>query len=30
MKLDLLYEVDAPKPWGEPHPYGQREREPRA
>ncbi len=30
MKLDLLYEVDAPRPWGKPHPYGQREREQRA
>lgn len=30
MKLDLLYEVDSPKPWGKPHPYGQREREQRA
>jgi alkanesulfonate monooxygenase SsuD/methylene tetrahydromethanopterin reductase-like flavin-dependent oxidoreductase (luciferase family) len=30
MKLDLLYEVDAPKPWNGPHPYGQREREQRA
>ena len=30
MKLDLLYEVDAPKPWGRPHPWGQRERERRA
>jgi alkanesulfonate monooxygenase SsuD/methylene tetrahydromethanopterin reductase-like flavin-dependent oxidoreductase (luciferase family) len=27
MKLDLLYEVDVPKPWGKPHPYGQREAE---
>jgi alkanesulfonate monooxygenase SsuD/methylene tetrahydromethanopterin reductase-like flavin-dependent oxidoreductase (luciferase family) len=24
MKLDLLYEIDAPKPWPGPHPYGQR------
>ena len=24
MKLDLLYEVDVPKPWDGPHPYGQR------
>ena len=24
MKLDLLYEVDCPKPWEEPHPLGQR------
>ncbi len=30
MKLDLLYEVDAPKPWGRAHPYGQREAEQRA
>jgi alkanesulfonate monooxygenase SsuD/methylene tetrahydromethanopterin reductase-like flavin-dependent oxidoreductase (luciferase family) len=30
MKLDLLYEVDSPKPWNGPHPYGQREREQRA
>ena len=30
MKLDLLYEVDAPKPWSKPHPYGQREAEQRA
>jgi alkanesulfonate monooxygenase SsuD/methylene tetrahydromethanopterin reductase-like flavin-dependent oxidoreductase (luciferase family) len=31
MKLDLLYEVDAPKPWsGGPHPYGQRQAEQRA
>lgn len=30
MKLDLLYEIDAPKPWGKPHPNGQREREQRA
>ena len=31
MKLDLLYEVDAPQPWDEgPHPYGQRKREQRA
>jgi alkanesulfonate monooxygenase SsuD/methylene tetrahydromethanopterin reductase-like flavin-dependent oxidoreductase (luciferase family) len=28
MKLDLLYEIDVPKPWGpKPHPYGQREHE---
>ncbi len=27
MKLDLLYELQAPKPWGKPHPYGQREAE---
>jgi alkanesulfonate monooxygenase SsuD/methylene tetrahydromethanopterin reductase-like flavin-dependent oxidoreductase (luciferase family) len=30
MKLDLLYEIDAPKPWDKPHPYGQREVEQRA
>jgi alkanesulfonate monooxygenase SsuD/methylene tetrahydromethanopterin reductase-like flavin-dependent oxidoreductase (luciferase family) len=31
MKLDLLYEIDAPRPWGDkPHPYAQREREQRA
>src|SRR5580704_1866547 len=30
MKLDLLYEIDAPKPWDKPHPYGQREAEQRA
>ena len=30
MKLDLLYEVDSPRPWDKPHPYGQREREQRA
>ena len=31
MKLDLLYEIDAPKPWdAAPHPYGQRQREQRA
>jgi hypothetical protein len=31
MKLDLLYEIDAPMPWDEaPHPYGQRLREQRA
>jgi len=29
VKLDLLYEIDVPKPWG-PHPYGQREAEQRA
>jgi alkanesulfonate monooxygenase SsuD/methylene tetrahydromethanopterin reductase-like flavin-dependent oxidoreductase (luciferase family) len=28
VKLDLLYEIDVPKPWGDkPHPYGQREHE---
>ena len=30
MKLDLLYEVDVPKPWPGKHPYGQREAEQRA
>ncbi|HSS08307.1 MAG TPA: LLM class flavin-dependent oxidoreductase [Acidimicrobiales bacterium] len=30
MKLDLLYEIDAPKPWPGPHPYGQRDAEQRA
>jgi alkanesulfonate monooxygenase SsuD/methylene tetrahydromethanopterin reductase-like flavin-dependent oxidoreductase (luciferase family) len=30
MKLDLLYEIDVPKPWGRPHPGGQREGEQRA
>ena len=25
MKLDLLYEIDVPKPWPGPHPYGQRQ-----
>jgi alkanesulfonate monooxygenase SsuD/methylene tetrahydromethanopterin reductase-like flavin-dependent oxidoreductase (luciferase family) len=31
MKLDLLYEIDVPKPWGDrPHPYGQREAEQRS
>jgi len=31
MKLDLLYEIDSPRPWdGAPHPYGQRQREQRA
>ena len=31
MKLDLLYEIDAPRPWGDkPHPYAQRDREQRA
>src|SRR5919204_218174 len=31
MKLDLLYEIDVPKPWPDrPHPYGQREAEQRA
>jgi alkanesulfonate monooxygenase SsuD/methylene tetrahydromethanopterin reductase-like flavin-dependent oxidoreductase (luciferase family) len=27
MKLDVLYEIDVPKPWPGPHPYGQREAE---
>jgi len=31
MKLDILYEVDAPQPWDDgPHPIGQRKREQRA
>ncbi len=30
MKLDLLYEIDVPKPWAKPHPSGQREAEQRA
>ncbi len=31
MKLDLLYEIDSPRPWDEgAHPYGQRKREQRA
>jgi alkanesulfonate monooxygenase SsuD/methylene tetrahydromethanopterin reductase-like flavin-dependent oxidoreductase (luciferase family) len=30
MKLDLLYEVDVPKPWPGEHPYGQREAEQKA
>jgi alkanesulfonate monooxygenase SsuD/methylene tetrahydromethanopterin reductase-like flavin-dependent oxidoreductase (luciferase family) len=30
VKLDLLYEIDVPKPWPGPHPYGQREAEQRA
>ena len=30
MKLDLLYEVDNPRPWDGPHPYGQRKGEQRA
>ena len=30
MKLDLLYEVDSPRPWEGAHPYGQRAREQRA
>jgi alkanesulfonate monooxygenase SsuD/methylene tetrahydromethanopterin reductase-like flavin-dependent oxidoreductase (luciferase family) len=30
MKLDLLYEIDVPKPWGKPHPWGQREAEQKA
>ena len=27
MKLDVLYEIDVPKPWPGPHPYGQRQAE---
>jgi alkanesulfonate monooxygenase SsuD/methylene tetrahydromethanopterin reductase-like flavin-dependent oxidoreductase (luciferase family) len=27
VKLDLLYEIDVPKPWQGPHPYGQRQAE---
>ena len=30
MDLDVLYEIDVPKPWDEPHPYGQRAAEQRA
>ena len=30
MKLDLLYEIDSPRPWDGPHPAGQRKREQRA
>jgi len=30
MKLDLLYEIDVPKPWPGGHPYGQRSAEQRA
>jgi hypothetical protein len=30
VKLDLLYEIDVPKPGGKPHPSGQRAAEPRA
>jgi hypothetical protein len=30
MKLDLLYEVDVPKPWPGEHPYGQRAAEQKA
>src|ERR1700689_3905037 len=30
MKIDLVYEIDAQKPWDKPHPYGQREAEQRA
>jgi alkanesulfonate monooxygenase SsuD/methylene tetrahydromethanopterin reductase-like flavin-dependent oxidoreductase (luciferase family) len=30
MKLDLLYEIDVPKPWGAAHPYGQRAAEQQA
>jgi alkanesulfonate monooxygenase SsuD/methylene tetrahydromethanopterin reductase-like flavin-dependent oxidoreductase (luciferase family) len=27
LKLDLLYEIDVPRPWAKPHPWGQREGE---
>src|SRR5262249_10643960 len=27
VKLDLLYELQAPRPWSQPHPYGQRQAE---
>ncbi|WP_419997525.1 LLM class flavin-dependent oxidoreductase [Streptomyces boninensis] len=30
MKLDVLYEVDVPRPWPAPHPQGQRQAEQRA
>ncbi|WP_369245193.1 LLM class flavin-dependent oxidoreductase [Streptomyces sp. R41] len=30
MDLDVLYEIDVPKPWKGPHPYGQRAAEQRA
>src|ERR1700733_10340372 len=30
VKLDMLYELQAPKPWDKPHPYGQREAEQKA
>ena len=30
MKLDVLYEVDVPKPWPGPHPHGQRQAEQQA
>ena len=30
MKLDVLYEIDVPKPWAKPHPWGQREAEQKA
>ena len=31
MKLDVLYEIDVPRPWGDkPHPYGQRDAEQQA
>ncbi len=31
MKLDVLYEIDVPRPWGyKPHPYGQRDAEQQA
>ncbi|HYC81045.1 MAG TPA: LLM class flavin-dependent oxidoreductase [Solirubrobacterales bacterium] len=29
MKVDILYELDCPKPWAKPHPWGQREIEQR-
>ena len=30
MKLDVLYEIDCPRPWPEPHPLGQRHAEQRS
>ena len=30
MKLDIMYEIDAPKPWDGEHPYGQRNAEQKA
>lgn len=30
MKLDIMYEIDAPKPWNGAHPYGQRDAEQQA
>jgi alkanesulfonate monooxygenase SsuD/methylene tetrahydromethanopterin reductase-like flavin-dependent oxidoreductase (luciferase family) len=30
VKLDLLYEIDSPRPWNGTHPFGQREREQRS